>query len=996
MTTLHLVTGLYSAVNSFASRYVGPEDDHHVVVLFSDPADERVLTERIRRLPGVRSVSFLPDPPEYLETLADPERMTALCGGREPDQLRMFLSHSHWLLDALAGAFPGAGVSLFEEGMAGLYPDNLLPLQFLDRVVRVEYHHYLGAFTPLSALDHPELFEEIDAAAFTATLEKACGRHDAGLTPDTVVLVEQYFDRKGDSVSTDELVAVYRRSVEELLAKGYRVAYKPHPRHASAVYEEIARSLPEQVAGGLSLMTNRDLPLEVLVATSRPAAVVAVSSTLLLTAPHLLGVPSFLVDVDFGLRMSASLGAERTGQLANYLALRDRVPRLADLPAVDAMVDPWTVLERQVDSVPPTAQDPLLAAVRGVGGAVTPALPEAFRTLCSSPAPYVSFDVFDTLVVRPVSRASDLVSLLDRELAPDLPPMARYSNARNAAVATLRAADRSDGAERAEYPIEAVAEQTARLLGGGPDGAGPGAGLDGKALLAAERALEEQHLAPRALGGALMLLAHRLGKKVGLVSDTFYSAGELLELVGPHLPVEPAFVVASADADATKAEGGLFDVVLRDLGIGADDLLHVGDNPVSDVERAAARGIATLHVPAVADAARRTHALGGLWKGFREEKGLSLVKGVVAQRFFDNPFVAYPKGSVSLGTPYALGYGVAGPALLGWTLWVARQARELGYDDVSFLSRDGYVPHAIYERLRAADPDLPPARYLLASRRAAFQVFSGDPAHVGATQFVHGLNPLNTPRALLTTRFGAEVVALLAGDLARAGITDLDAPLGRERAAAMSAVLLARAEEVAAACAGRSAAARRYYADRLGGAGRPAVVDLGYSGSSQRAIMTALGRRVDGLYLTGMEHALEYAVITGARFEPWSQDRTFFRHGTVLEYLLTPVGLPECHGFGLDGRPVLAPTVAADRRNAEIQRGVAGFVDDVFARFGDRVPLLAMRPDSATRALAHFIASPSAADARMLAGALQDDAAGSGTTGLLDAWQPGRDALATA
>ncbi|MFD6176421.1 MULTISPECIES: polysialyltransferase family glycosyltransferase [unclassified Isoptericola] len=987
MTTLHLVTGLYSAVNSFASRYVGPEDDHHVVVLFSDPADEPVLAERIRRLRGVRSVALLPEPAEYLEILADPERMTALCGGRTPGQLRMFLSHSHWLLDALAGAFPDAGVSLFEEGMAGLYPDNLRALTFLDRVVRVEYHHYLGAFAPLSALDRPELFEEIDATAFTGALERACGRHDAGLTPDTVVLVEQYFDRKGDAVSTDELVDVYRDAVEALLAKGYRVAYKPHPRHASAVHDRIAAALPADAAAGLSLMSGRDLPLEVLIATSRPAAVVAVSSTLLLTAPHLLGVPSFRVDVDFGLRMSASLGAERTGQLATYLALRDRVPALDRLPAADVGVDPWTVLERQFDAVPPTTQDPLLAAVRGVGGAVTSALPAAFRTVLATPARHVSFDVFDTLVTRPAGRAADLVSVLDRELAPDLPPMARYSNARNAAVSTLRAADRASGTERDEYPIEAVADQTARLLGGVPDG---------KTLLAAEVALEERHLAPRALGAALMLFAHRLGKRVGLVSDTFYSAAELLELVGPHLPVEPRFVVASADADATKASGALFDVVLRELGTDAGDLLHVGDNRVSDVERAAERGIETLHVPAAADAARRTHALGGLWRGCREEKGLSLVKGVVAQRFFDNPFVAFPKGAVTLGTPYALGYAVAGPALLGWTLWVARQARDLGYDDVSFLARDGYVPHRVYERLRATDPDLPPGRYLLASRRAAFQVFSGDPAHVAATQFVHGLNPANTPRTLLTTRFGAGVVGLLEPALARAGIAELDAPLGRDRAAALTAVLVEHAEQVAAACAGRSAAARRHYAERLGTAERPVVVDLGYSGSSQRAIMTSLGRRVDGLYFTGMEHALEYAVITGARFEPWSQDRTFFRYGTVLEYLLTPVGLPECHGFGPDGRPVLAPTVAVDRRNAEIQRGVADFVDDVFARFGERVPLLAMRPDSATWALSRLLEAPTAADARMLAGALQDDATGSGTTGLMDAWQPGRDALAAA
>src|SRR4051794_28140248 len=61
--------------------------------------------------------------------------------------------------------------------------------------------------------------------------------------------------------------------------------------------------------------------------------------------------------------------------------------------------------------------------------------------------------------------------------------------------------------------------------------------------------------------------------------------------------------------------------------------------------------------------------------------------------------------------------GVAGPALVGYTLWVLGQARELGLDRLCFLSRDAQVFHeiaTIFAPRVAPDIDL---RYVHSSRR---------------------------------------------------------------------------------------------------------------------------------------------------------------------------------------------------------------------------------------------------------------------------------------
>lgn len=986
MTTLHIVTGLYSAVNSFASRHFSRSEDHYVVVLFAAPEDEAFIARHLKRDAVVRQVTFLHEPSHYIRLLSDRTRMMAACAGVVPDHVRMFLTHQVWLQNAIARAFPEASISLFEEGMAGFYPDVLDGVDFLDRLAYVEYHNYLGLFQPLSALSYPELFEEISPNSFLTTLGNLCGQaRDPAITSQTFVLTEQYFHRKGGAISIDAEVACYADAVRTTIAAGYGIAWKTHPRHGSDIYHRVSAALDSDSQERFRLIEESPLPLESYLLTSRPAGVIAVNSTALLGAPHFFGVPSYRIETNIPLVLSRSLPAERQGQATNYLALRDRLPTVAELAGEGDIVARWEAFSERVTSVPTMLDDPLLRMLCGRDVSAGPEYSASLQAVVETKASHVSFDLFDTLVVRPATEPNDILFLGDRKFTDDLATAVRFSNARAGAIEALRASDRINGIEKSEYHLTDVYSFIQDRLRWSPQVADE--------MVAFERDLEAKMLRGRRFCIGLAILAMRLGKQVGIISDTLYSAEEIQSLISRHLPFTPDFLFASADHNATKRDGALFDIALHSLGIPPAQLLHIGDDANSDVRVPERRGIQSLHIPSTMQGAAKTRSLGAAWAGFRQERGLKVIRGMVANRFFDLPG-AYPSASASLGSAYSVGYGVSGPALLAWTVWIARQARLRHYDHVAFMSRDGHVPHGIYERLRASDPTLPSSQYLLGSRRIAMAVFSGVPDHVWMTRFVHGLNPSNSARNVIETRFGETVWHLLVGPLAAVGINDPDAALGTAGMSALSGVLLDNAQTIASVCQPRRRAASAYYRQALEQFPRPVIVDLGYSGSSQRALMSALQRPIDGLYFVTMEHATEYEEILDVTSLGWSQNRLFFARGTVLEYLLSPVDLPECIGISpATGRPEFSPVAMSDPVNAHIQRGIRDFVNDVFDRFGEDTSKLFVRADSATHSLSQFIGAPSVEDARLLAGALQDDTLGRGGNDLIAAWPQGAKVL---
>ena len=171
---------------------------------------------------------------------------------------------------------------------------------------------------------------------------------------------------------------------------------------------------------------------------------------------------------------------------------------------------------------------------------------------------------------------------------------------------------------------------------------------------------------------------------VVFASDTQLPGAWLQELLAHCGYGAGCRVFSSADLRLSKHTGRLFPAMLAALARPASALIHIGDNPVSDVERLWAHGIAARLVPS-----RRAPAAGFGDCDFVTRLAISHA----------NTCPPAPAGPASVGAMLAR---IATPVLIGFGLFIIAEARRRGVSRLYFLARDGHLPMAVVRRLLAA------------------------------------------------------------------------------------------------------------------------------------------------------------------------------------------------------------------------------------------------------------------------------------------------------
>ncbi|RWE06045.1 MAG: hypothetical protein EOS23_32155 [Mesorhizobium sp.] len=96
----------------------------------------------------------------------------------------------------------------------------------------------------------------------------------------------------------------------------------------------------------------------------------------------------------------------------------------------------------------------------------------------------------------------------------------------------------------------------------------------------------------------LIRLAHTRGIKIIVVSDTYLRQDELRRLLARHLPADVmqaiSKVYCSVDYGTSKSDA-LFQVVIKESGVPASQLLHIGDDGVADAQAPRKLGVRALH-----------------------------------------------------------------------------------------------------------------------------------------------------------------------------------------------------------------------------------------------------------------------------------------------------------------------------------------------------------------------------------------------------------------
>ncbi len=197
----------------------------------------------------------------------------------------------------------------------------------------------------------------------------------------------------------------------------------------------------------------------------------------------------------------------------------------------------------------------------------------AFRRIDA--AEVVSFDVFDTLLVRDSIDPADVFRLV--------PGTGPGFAQRRIEAERIAKQLRRDVGEAPEVTLDQVYAVLARLEGR-PLDKGP------------ELDVERRVLRVRAAGLVLHRYARAAGKRLFAVSDTCFEAEELASLLAPHGLVFDDLLVSSTSGGA-KYDGVLFRHLTERAGVLPERIVHIGDNEVADVEAATRAGLCAVHLP---------------------------------------------------------------------------------------------------------------------------------------------------------------------------------------------------------------------------------------------------------------------------------------------------------------------------------------------------------------------------------------------------------------
>ncbi len=599
----------------------------------------------------------------------------------------------------------------------------------------------------------------------------------------------------------------------------------------------------------------------------------------------------------------------------------------------------------------------------------------------------VSFDIFDTLLVRAFGTPDSVFRLLEHRIA-CRDGVTGFMARRKAAEEEVRRTKQGRGDAR----LREIYAALARREGVAEDVAA--------SWMRLELELERDVLRPRPEVVRALEDVKAAGKRVVLVSDMYLEEPDVRALLGANGIRGWDAIYLSSETGLRKDGGAIWAELHRREGVTPGRLLHVGDNERSDVQLVhdlrAGMPLHVLRPVAGFDLLPEGRAFFTPSRPRRWED--DLVAGLVSNRAILH-LDGDPRAPLEhrlLGDPERLGYAFLGPLLLEFTGWLSRRARADGITALEFVSREGWVLKAAWDALathpRVQRP-LPESRYLLASRRAA---------GFAAIRQMDDLAPLlrapfdGTVAEILSSRLGLDEAAGLGAMAARLG------PLTLGRRVALPAraddvleVLRPCADLLLAQAARERNAYVAYARDRLARA-PVALVDVGYSGTAQAALMRLLDRPLVGYYAATTARVRELekaggrtAACFAERVDPQSCEAPAYRYSMILEAILTaPHGqLLRLERDGAAVRPVFKAPGRSQRRFAPLARihaGAISFVTDAVSAVGEDALDLELDRDLVQRPLALV------AEGRWHIGELEellsveDDYSGNGEVAVLD------------
>ncbi|MCI8585915.1 MAG: hypothetical protein HFI92_08460 [Lachnospiraceae bacterium] len=499
-------------------------------------------------------------------------------------------------------------------------------------------------------------------------------------------------------------------------------------------------------------------------------------------------------------------------------------------------------------------------------------------------AEVVSFDLFDTLVMRKVRSYTNLFELLDlrlRERGICIPDFVR-----------LRVSAEKELSRNRAPRLQQIYKYVLKKTGGNFITASELARLewemDGAVLLAREEMCEVFHEAVSA------------GKHVVITTDSYYSLEQIRVILDRFGLTGCDQVFVSCEYETSKGQE-LFQI-LRDQ-YKTRKILHVGDDEVSDIKMASAK---KMDIYRVLSGEELFDALGGLGVESETETISDRLKtGMFISHIFNSPFWFEEEArALSVSDTFQIGYLFCAPVITDFVLWMKEQTEIQKFKQILFCARDGYLVGRLF---RKAAPDMKSV-YFLTSRTAAIRAGvenEKDIAYVDSMKY-----------------FGAEEEAWKV----RFGIV----PDGRNETERSKEILIK---------ADIQRGNYKKYIEKLNiQNGDIALFDFVAKGTVQMYLQKLFSQHIKGFYFLQLEP--EFMVDKGLEIQPFYLDEEkdtsmIFDHYYILETILSSP-YAQMEGFDGDGNPLFAAETRSEKDIRCLERAQEG----IFTYFEDYLSIL--------------------------------------------------------
>lgn len=542
-----------------------------------------------------------------------------------------------------------------------------------------------------------------------------------------------------------------------------------------------------------------------------------------------------------------------------------------------------------------------------------------------SKADVVSFDLFDTLVMRKVSSYTDVFELVELELKNrgiDIPDLSKL---RLSAEKELSKHGAPVLTEIYEYVLKMNADVTVDRADGCVHGSTP----DASELSEIEWLIDRLTMVPRREVCKVFKDAVAEGKHVVVTTDSYYHEAQIREILDGFAITGYEKIFVSCEHGTSKTQA-LFERVLEfaeekcgDIaesdGPAKGRILHIGDDLFSDIETADEYGIRSFRIFSGMDL---FDFLGGMGTETCCHTISDRVKvGQFISRLFNSPFWFDDKEKrIAVHGATEVGYLFCAPMITDFVLWMKERMDDEKFQQILFCARDGYLVKKLYERV----DDRKKSEYFLTSRTAAIRAGIESEEDI---DYVNSMKYFGSAEDALKVRFGIN------GD--RSGDNSMSEECGSDADNYLNKEILKKAET--------QRQNYKKYIDSLSFSGdKLALFDFVAKGTTQLFLQKIFDQHLKGFYFLQLEP--EFMSDKGLDIEPFYVEEekntsVIYDNYYILETILT-APYPQLLEFDEDGKPLYAAETRSDadiKCFEKMQTGIEEFFNEYIRIVPDQV-----------------------------------------------------------